>query len=105
MKQPANEDWLILLRSTFAIIQIMFTTVLVKVRPLLDLSAHLRTSYHLMQLQDVSCLIQDFLYLVGCSFTYDYANRFARLNVITMAAQLSIYTVFLTYLFCHTILL
>ena len=64
MKQPANEDWLILLRSTFAITQIMFTTVRVKVRPLLDLNAHLQTSCHLMQLQDDSCLIQDSLCLV-----------------------------------------
>ena len=100
MKQPANEDWRILLRSTFAITQIMFTIVLAKVKPLLDLNAHLRTSCHLMQLQDDSCLIQDFLCLVGCSFTYDYANRFARLNIITMATQLSIYSV-LTYLFCY----
>ena len=100
MRQPAKGDWPILLRNTFAITQIMFTTVLGKVRLLLDLSAHLRTSCHLMQLQDDSCLIQDFLCLVGCSFTYDYANRFARLNVITMATQLSIYTV-LTYLFCY----
>ena len=103
MKQPAKEDWLILLRSTFATTQIMFTTVKVKVRPLLDLNAHLQTSCHLMQLQDDSCLIQDFLCLVGCMLTYDYANRFASLNNIFMATQLSIYNV-LTYLFCNDII-